>query len=60
MTEQLKAQRVLAKTFGELSLRLLTKFLAFNLCLLLALVVGVVYFTGKNFFLQCKRLDDFF
>ena len=35
MTEQLNAQRVLAKTFSGLSLRLLTKFLAFNLCLLL-------------------------
>lgn len=36
VTEQLNAQRVLAKTFSGLSLRLLTKFLAFNLCLLLA------------------------
>ena len=36
LTEQLNAQRVLAKTFSGLSLRLLTKFLAFNLCLLLA------------------------
>lgn len=36
MTEQLNAQRVLAKTFSGLSLRLLTKFLAFNLSLLLA------------------------
>ena len=36
MTEQLNAQRVLAKTFSGLSLRLLTKFLAFNLCLSLA------------------------
>lgn len=36
LTEQLNAQRVLAKTFGGLSLRLLTKFLAFNLCFLLA------------------------
>lgn len=36
ITEQLNAQRVLAKTFSGLSLRLLTKFLAFNLCLLLA------------------------
>lgn len=33
---QLTEQRVLAKTFAELSLRLLTNFLAFNLCLLLA------------------------
>ena len=36
LTEQLNAQRVLAKTFSGLSLRLLTKFLAFNLCLLIA------------------------
>lgn len=36
MTQQLNAQRVLAKTFSGLSLRLLTKFLAFNLCMLLA------------------------
>ena len=36
MTEQLHAQRVLVKTFSELSLRLLTKFLAYNLCMLLA------------------------
>ena len=36
MTEQLHAQRVLAKTFSGLSLQLLNKFLAFNLCMLLA------------------------
>ena len=36
LTEQLHAQRVLVKTFSELSLRLLTKFLAYNLCMLLA------------------------
>ena len=35
LAEQLNAQRVLAKTFDGLSLRLLTKFLAFNLCFLL-------------------------
>ena len=33
---QLNAQRVLAKTFGGLSLRSLAKFLAFNLCLVFA------------------------
>ena len=36
LSEQLNSQRVLAKSFSGLSLRLLTKFLAFNLCLLLA------------------------
>lgn len=36
LAEQLNAQRVLAKSFVGLSLRLLTKFLAFNLCLFLA------------------------
>lgn len=33
---QLNSQRVLAKSFAGLALRLLTKFLAFNLCFLLA------------------------
>ena len=36
LSEQLNSQRVLAKSFSGLSLRLMTKFLAFNLCLLLA------------------------
>lgn len=36
LNEQLNSQRVLAKSFCGLSSRLLTKFLAFNLCLLLA------------------------
>ena len=36
LTEQFNVERVLAKTFEGLSLRLLTKILAFNLCLLLA------------------------
>ena len=36
LSEQLHSQRVLAKSFCGLSLRLITKFLAFNLCLLLA------------------------
>ena len=36
LSEQMNSQRVLAKSFCGLSLRLLTKFLAFNLCLLLA------------------------
>lgn len=36
LSEQLNSQHVLAKSFCGLSLRLITKFLAFNLCLLLA------------------------
>ena len=36
LSEQLNSQRVSAKSFSGLSLRLMTKFLAFNLCLLLA------------------------
>lgn len=36
LTEQFNVERVLAKTFEGLSLRLLTKILAFDLCLLLA------------------------
>ena len=36
LAEQLNAERVLSKTFDGLSLRLLTKILAFNLCLLLS------------------------
>ncbi len=36
LAEQLNVERVLSKTFDGLSLRLLTKILAFNLCLLLA------------------------
>ena len=36
LTDQFNVERVLAKTFAGLSIRLLTKFFAFNLCLLLA------------------------
>ena len=36
LTEQFNVERVLAKSFGGLSTRLLTKFLALNLCLLVA------------------------
>lgn len=36
LTEQFNVECVLAKSFGGLCVRLLTKFLAFNLCLLLA------------------------
>ena len=36
LSEQLHSQRVLTKSFAGLSSRLITKFLAFNLCLLLA------------------------
>ena len=36
LTEQFNAERVLAKSFAGLCVRLLTKFLAFNLCILLS------------------------
>ena len=48
LTDQFNIERVLAKTFRGLSVRLLTKFLAFNLCLFINKIFYLNFSTVKS------------